>query len=302
MRINISVIVPSYNSAPTIRYTLDSLLRKPSQYLKEIVVADSSDDEETKIILSQYSGKIRLVHLEKKTNPALARNAGAKLASGETLAFIDSDAFPASNWVEEIVHARRMGSVVGGGAIGLPDFQRDNRLALAQYYLQFNEFMGPDKKRGIFFVPSCNLFCENNIFKLIGGFPNIRASEDVLFGRLANSVSAVNFHPEIKVYHIFRNQLASYLNNQILLGKYILFYRRMGPQKFLANAWLAIPLIPVFVFIKFLRIAQRILKQRKNIVPFLSVSPLFMLGLFYWAIGFFQGCIQKNPEEVLNAI
>ena len=292
---DISVVIPCYNSPATITHTLDGLLAQPRPLLREIIVVDSSDDGKTPEILARYADRVRVVHLEKKTMPASGRNIGAELASGDTLAFIDADAFPAPDWIEKISEARESGGRVGGGSVLVPDFQKKNRLALAQYFLQFNEFTDAGRTRAVKFVPSVNLFCEKKLFFEIGGFPEIRASEDVLFGLKAGAVTPVSFHPEARVFHIFRTELKAYLRNQKMLGRYILIYRRQHYGGFLYKAWAAIPLLPLFFMAKLGAIASRVWRGKKKDFPaFLSSSPLFLAGLFYWSAGFFQGSLQKE--------
>ncbi|MBI2095953.1 MAG: glycosyltransferase family 2 protein [Candidatus Omnitrophica bacterium] len=270
---SLSVIIPSYNSAATVAYTLDALLRQSGGTLREIIVADSSDDGKTVRLLEKYADRIRLIRLSPGTMPALARNAGAAEASSETLAFIDADAFPQADWLEKISAALAGGSRVGGGAILLPG-----------------------RKRAKKFVPSCNLFCEKSIFDAVGEFPAIRASEDVLFGLAAGAVSKVVFHPEIRVRHIFREKLGAYLKNQKLIGRYILIYRRARGGIFYRTRLTAL-FLPAFVLVKFSRVASRVFRgSRENILPFFSALPLFMLGLFSWSAGFLGACLQKDID------
>jgi glycosyltransferase involved in cell wall biosynthesis len=289
----ISVIIPSYNSAATIGRTLDALLSQ-SQKPREVIVVDSSDDGLTPGLLREYDRRIHLIRLEKKTIPAIGRNLGADAATGQTLAFIDSDAYPAHDWIEKIEGARAKGTRVGGGSVLVPEFQRKDKLALAQYFLQFNEFTDSGEVREKKFIPSVNLFCETALFREAGGFPRIRAAEDVLFGLNVGSISPVIFDPAMRVFHIFRTQPEQYFRNQQMLGRYIPLYRRTRSAFFRTN-WLLVPSIPLVLAAKFFRIVGRVLQgRRENILPFLSSLPLFLEGLGYWAIGFFEGCQQKT--------
>ena len=208
---SISVVIPSYNSHATVSRTLKSLLDSPKSLLKEVIVVDSSDDAQTPALLDAFrSEKLRVIHLPVKTPPATARNLGARQASGDILAFLDSDAYAAQDWLEKITAAVEQGCRVGGGSLSLPDFQKSKALALAQYFLQFNEFLDVGKRRVKMFVPSCNLFCERSLFDEVGGFPEIRASEDVLFGLAVAKRAKVFFDPAIKIFHIFREDPGAY--------------------------------------------------------------------------------------------
>ncbi len=293
----ISVIIPSYNSAATIARTLDSLLAQEKSVSGEIFVIDSSDDGKTPAILSGYEKRgVRVTRLQKKTGPAAGRNLGAGQAGGKVLAFIDSDAYAAPDWTAKIAAAVEGGCRMGGGSLLIPDFQRNKALALAQYFLQFNEFLDTGKRRVKVFVPSVNLFCEKALFDELGGFPDIRASEDVLFGLATGKKTPVYFDPAIKVYHIFREDLGAYLRNQVMLGKYILIYRRKYYGGLLYNGAVPILLLPAFLLLKLVRITARIFMTGKpgEIGRFILSLPLFLLGAWYWAVGFFQGCFDKE--------
>ncbi len=85
----VSVIIPTYNRAGTIRRTLDSVLKQSWPHL-EVIVIDSESIDGTAEIIAGYGDKIRLLH-QKKEGPGAARNAGIRAAKGDVLAFLDSD-------------------------------------------------------------------------------------------------------------------------------------------------------------------------------------------------------------------
>ena len=84
-----SVIIPTYNRAAYVRRAVDSVLGQTVQGLDVIVVDDGSTDE-TKQVLSFYRDRIRYVY-QPNAGVSAARNAGARLAKSEWLAFLDSD-------------------------------------------------------------------------------------------------------------------------------------------------------------------------------------------------------------------
>jgi GT2 family glycosyltransferase len=227
--------------------------------ISEIIIVDSSNSSKFEKLLLQFkSENIKVIRMGAETIPAISRNFGAKEAKGEILAFIDSDAYPAPDWLEHIAKACENNRRVGGGAIEIPDFQKDNSIALAQYYLQFNEYIyiGDDRPKS--FVPSCNIFCDRELFKSVGGFADLRAAEDVLFGLKVSKIAKLWFLPQIRVYHIFRQDLKEFLKNQILLGKYIIIYRRMYYDKLIYKGVIPIVLFPIFLYIKLIGIIIRI--------------------------------------------
>ena len=294
---DLSVIIPSYNSAATIGRTLEGLLAQKPAPPKEIIVVDSSDDGRTPAVLSDYEKRgVRVIRLAKKTMPAIGRNLGAKEASGRVMGFIDSDAYPAEDWAQHIGEAYADGCRVGGGAILLPPEQRDHPLALAQYFIQFNEFMEGGARRPVRFTPSCNLFCEKKLFEEAGGFPEIRAAEDVLFGLWFTGREPFYFDPAIRVSHIFLETWRRYRTNQVLLGQYTLEYRRRHFKSWIYRGVAPILFLPVFLAGKFARISYRICRSRDKALrlKFFMHLPLFCVGMFFLAWGVVKACFEKE--------
>jgi glycosyltransferase involved in cell wall biosynthesis len=84
-----SVVMPTYNRAPFLQRTLESVLAQECRDFEIIVVDDGSTDA-TCQVLGSFGDKIRLFH-QKNRGPGAARNLGAANARGDYLAFIDSD-------------------------------------------------------------------------------------------------------------------------------------------------------------------------------------------------------------------
>ncbi len=101
----ISVVIPSYNSWKTLGATLSALAsqtRKDS--IAEVLVVDSSDDAKTRTFLKSLQvPNLRVIEAGTRVMPAIGRNLGAALSTGEVLVFIDSDAYMADDWIEKIL-------------------------------------------------------------------------------------------------------------------------------------------------------------------------------------------------------
>lgn len=87
----VSVIMPSYNTAHLIAASLDSVLHQTFSDFEIIVVNDGSPDtKDLEIVLKPYQSRIVYVQQENK-RAAGARNTAIAEARGEFLAFLDSD-------------------------------------------------------------------------------------------------------------------------------------------------------------------------------------------------------------------
>lgn len=292
--IKFSVVIPAYNSLPTILASIESLsMGCHHDFIQEIIVVDSSDDLASieYLTAAEARGNIRLIRCADKTMPALARNMGARAASSPYLVFIDSDVAVTEHWSRIISDFFSLGGKAGAGSVNIPRHQQSSLLPLGQLYLQFNEFLDTAPRRVKPFAPSCNLFCTRNIFEAAGGFPSIRASEDVLFCLKVSQLTDLVFLPEARVCHIFRDLFAPFVKNQVLLGKYVNIYRRsVNPAAFYLNGVGALLCAPAITAVKFLRIASRIARSNNiHRKAFVISFPIFLYGLLCWSYGFIKG-------------
>ena len=87
----VSVIIPTYNRAGTIKRSIESVLNQTHDELEVIVVDDGSKDETQEIVESIDDSRVRYIKLEKNQGVAHARNYGVSQAKYDMIAFHDSD-------------------------------------------------------------------------------------------------------------------------------------------------------------------------------------------------------------------
>ncbi len=99
----ISVIVPIYNVEKYLRKCLDSLVNQTFKDYEVILVNDGSTDSSQEII-DEYTSKYSCLKSFKKKNGGMssARNLGLKHATGDYLAFVDSDDFVELDFLEKM--------------------------------------------------------------------------------------------------------------------------------------------------------------------------------------------------------
>jgi glycosyltransferase involved in cell wall biosynthesis len=89
----ISVIIPAYNRAKTIRKAIESLRVQTYTNWEAIVVDDGSTDNTCDIVseIARHDQRVRLLRHEHNRKAQAARNTGIRTAKGEWIAFLDSD-------------------------------------------------------------------------------------------------------------------------------------------------------------------------------------------------------------------
>lgn len=90
--IDVSVIIPVYNTEKYISACLDSILKQSEVSIEIIIIDDGSTDSSASICdkYAQEYSNIKALHI-KNSGPATAKNEGIKLAQGNYIALTDSD-------------------------------------------------------------------------------------------------------------------------------------------------------------------------------------------------------------------
>lgn len=89
MSLTVSVIIPAYNSACTIERALQSVIGQTLQPQEIILIDDGSKDNTVALVRTQFPSVIILQ--QANAGASAARNRGVAHASGELIAFLDSD-------------------------------------------------------------------------------------------------------------------------------------------------------------------------------------------------------------------
>lgn len=87
---NISVIIPTFDRAATVKRAIDSVLAQ-SHPAHEIIVVDDASTDDTPAVLKKFGSAIKVISNERNRGVSVARNAGIQVARSDWLAFLDSD-------------------------------------------------------------------------------------------------------------------------------------------------------------------------------------------------------------------
>ena len=89
--IKISIIIPTYNSASTLRKALKSIFQQTYKNFEVIIMDSYSTDNTLDIVREFKSKKIRIMHISKNKRLSYVRFVGITKAAGKYIAFLDSD-------------------------------------------------------------------------------------------------------------------------------------------------------------------------------------------------------------------
>ncbi|BAY90064.1 MULTISPECIES: glycosyltransferase [unclassified Tolypothrix] len=120
--IQISAIICTHNRDTYLGAAIDSLLAQNFAAEFEVLVVDNNSSDRTKEVVAQRASNPRLKYVfEPTTGLSVARNTGAKLASGEILAYLDDDAVASDRWLSVFYDAYKNNSqlAIAGGKVTL---------------------------------------------------------------------------------------------------------------------------------------------------------------------------------------
>jgi O-antigen biosynthesis protein len=228
---SMSVVICARNAAST----LDECLRHTCalDYPElEILVVDDGSTDATPEIARGHPG-VRLVQIE-HGGLAAARNAGFEAATGELLAYLDSDAFPTPEWPYYLALAFDGPDVGGAGGPNVPprDEQPGAEVVARAPGGPVQVLFSDDRAEH---VPGCNMAFWKLVLSEIGGFDPVytKAGDDVdACWKILNRDWKIGFHPAALVWHRRRQGLRNYLRQQLEYGRSEALVEDRHPERF----------------------------------------------------------------------
>ena len=195
----VSVIVPHYNDLANLSLCLGALQRQTFPLTRiEIIVADNGSPQGVDTIANTIAGRAKLVVVEERGAGA-ARNGGVDLATGDVLAFTDSDCRPEPEWLAEGVASLAHHDLIGGRVkVLVPD---PLHMTQAEAFERVFAFDNEGYVRRKHFSVTANLFCKRDVFKDVGGF-RVGVPEDKDWcHRARQSGYVIGYSPKAVVGH-----------------------------------------------------------------------------------------------------
>ena len=169
----ISFVIPAYNEERLLGATLQALHAAARTLAEpyELIVVDDASTDGTAAVARAHAARVVAVN---NRQIAATRNAGARVANGAMLVFVDADTLVDAMVLRAAIAALRAGAVGGGAGFrldgDLPLWARVTTPALAWIFRRMRLAAG------------CFVFCWRSAFAASGGFDErLFASEELAF-------------------------------------------------------------------------------------------------------------------------
>jgi GT2 family glycosyltransferase len=219
-----SVVVPTYQRRAALTACMGSLakLDYPRDRLEVIVVHDDRGRATQDSLSVRFCGQLDLNELfQSHAGPAAARNAGARRARGDYLAFTDDDCLVTPDWLRSLASVLNTApkSACAGQTISFYDrncYSKSSQMINDFIYQSAGAMKAP-------FVTSNNLAVPADSFRAVGGFAEVfphAAGEDREFSaRWARFGHEMVHASEAIVYHAQDLDFVGFCRQQFRYGR-----------------------------------------------------------------------------------
>jgi glycosyltransferase involved in cell wall biosynthesis len=176
--VKVSVIVPAFNEEKLLGTSLSEIKNAAAAFLArgwqfELVVCDNNSTDRTADIARAAGAK---VIFEPVNQIARARNAGASIATGDWLVFVDADSHPSEKLFADVAGQISSGKALAGGVT----IRLDEKLFVAGLVTQLWNYASRLNR----LMAGSFIFVEAAAFRQLGGFHNeLYAAEELELSR-----------------------------------------------------------------------------------------------------------------------
>lgn len=229
----ISILIPVFNTEETLKRCLDSVLNQTLEDIEIIITNDGSRDNSQNII-EEYAKKDNRIKFFIQENSGLGatRNNGIEMATGEYIAFLDSDDWVDRDYYEKMYNVAKKGDI----DLVISSFCIENICINDRTYMKFN-YKDNDKDNYLKDLINGNvdgfswnklykrsMINENNLrFPLREEFENVEdqyfSIRSVYYSKKIAFINNTNIHYFINKDSIVRKYQKTLLNDIIKLHK-----------------------------------------------------------------------------------
>lgn len=199
----ISVIIPALNEEKYIKYALNGLKAQTFKDF-EVIVSDAGSKDRTREIAKKLGAR---VVIEKKPGISAGRNAGAKVAKGKILVFIDADTMPSKDLLK--IYSRSFQNDTAAATGPIFALEKTDTLTKLGYYFVSVIFVKLSIEFGKPSVIGSNFAVDSKIFAKVKGFDEkLMTYEDYDLSTRVGKYGKILFLDSAKVYASVRRVAA----------------------------------------------------------------------------------------------
>jgi succinoglycan biosynthesis protein ExoA len=270
----VSVIVVTFNEEKNIQKCLESFVRMQYSNDFEVIVADGGSTDQTRRIVETFAKenkKTRSKFLTEKGKSGKGsitecRNAGAKAAKYDYIAYTDADCIVPKDWltqmtnglerVKEITKAKNQ-KLAGVGGANLPP--KDGPAFQRAIGVAFNSLLGslgsiqakpPTEDKEVFSISCCNSLFKKDALAAVNYFSEELGNqgEDWDMGAKLNKAGYVIYGiKDAFVWHNFRGTPKAFWKNMVFYGDGRMRLMKKHTDLVKMKYLLPLPFIPIFV-------------------------------------------------------
>jgi glycosyltransferase involved in cell wall biosynthesis len=234
---DVSIVVPTYGRPDGLTACLEGIASLDYGLGHfEVIVVDDGGPDNLDPVLAKFRDRIRLrLIAQANRGPGAARNAGAAVAKGRLLAFVDDDCVPAERWLSALVqeleaHPDRL---LGGPVLNaLPDNPFSTSTQLIATYVA--DYYAGGRARERFFTTN-NIALSAERFRELEGFdtsiPSATAEDKEFCDRWRARGYEMGWVPAAVVHHAHDLTLWRFLRQHYNYGRGLLHFRLMRRQR-----------------------------------------------------------------------
>lgn len=260
---SVTLIIPVYNGMSTLPECLDSLEKQdyPGE-VEYIIVDDGSSDGSGEYCISRGFRVMR----QQNQGPGVARNIGAKVASGEYLVFTDADCVLNPDFITELVRP-----LMGTDIIGSQGVFYSNQSNIVARFIQHEVSERMERERKVDYIDWVATYAacyRKDVFLENGGFIDTYSSEDVeLSFRLSEKGCRMVMAPKAQCRHRNYENFLKFLRFKYKRAYWTVWLYKKYPRRIAKDR-----LTPA---------------TRKSMMVFMAAAILFMLLSIWWKASFY---------------
>lgn len=314
--IKVSLVVPIYNEENSLEKLVKSI---NYQTLKpdEVIFVDGGSIDKTLEVFEKLCSSNPIYKLIKthRATPGMGRNIGTENARNDWIAYTDAGIVLDKNWLAELVETaenNRAADIIYGNFAPLINESFDKVAALA--------YVAPQNRNGFRGNSIASSLIKKQVWRTIGGFPDLRAAEDLMFMEIAGKLGfKTNFAPKALMYWQLCPNFFSVFRKFILYSKFNVWIGREWQWHYgiakqylivlpfviavLLHSWWWLTAVAAWVFI---RTAKRILQHRYEFSFSVIFNPFIFVGVMCLIltidlamyIGWMQGIFHRKPDHL----